>query len=224
LHPPCTVMRHERTLLLLCVMPIAPYTRALLLPRRTPVWTAVSNLRMASSGPDVRFLCAALQTSSDETPEGLSDALSSQKSARSFFSEYFSGEEWTCADYSEPPQALVDCLLTAPATIADVVLLHVLTGAATSCERTSSRARVLVNALWDKAPALQQSCAALNDTLAAKLGAQVQVVWDQELEYAKDNWASLLSLFPYERDQLQRASKALTLCGGDSSGKVVPVQ
>ena len=178
---------------------------------------------MASSSSNVRSLCAALQ-SGEATPEGLSDALSSQKGARSFFSEYFSGENWTCADMAEPPRALVDCLLTAPATIADVVLLHVLTGAATSCELTSSRARVLVNALWDEAPTLQVSCAALSDTLAAKLGAQVQVVWDQELEYAKDNWASLLSLLPYKPEQLQRASKALSLCGGDSSGKVVPVQ
>ena len=87
-----------------------------------------------------------------------------------------------------------------------------------------SRARLLVNALWARAPALRSSCAALQDTVADKLGEDVPVVWDANYEYAKDEWAGILHFAKYDAAQLERIRAELALCGVDDAGESVPAE
>jgi hypothetical protein len=129
-------------------------------------------------------VCRQLQNG--EAPSGMGAVLSTSAGARGFFNSYLTEDEWTCADAEEPPAALADSLVEAPLAVLDVVLMNLVTGAASSSERRCSRARALVNALWARAPALRTSCSALRDTVAGKLGEEVPVLWDQNYEYAKD--------------------------------------
>ena len=150
-------------------------------------------------------------------------ALLTTAGARDFLSSYLTEDEWTCAD-SAPPAALADVLAAAPPSVLDKVLMSVVSGAASSSERSVSRARLLVNALWARASALRSSCAALQDTVADKLGEDVPVVWDANYEYAKDEWAGLLHFAKYDAAQLERIRAELALCGVDDAGESVPAQ
>ena len=166
-------------------------------------------------------LCRQLQNG-----ESVSDsmgALLTTAGARDFLSSYLTEDEWTCAD-RVPPAALADVLAAAPPPVLDKVLMSVVSGAASSSERSVSRARLLVNALWARAPALRSSCAALQDTVADKLGEDVPVVWDANYEYAKDEWAGLLHFAKYDAAQLERIRAELALCGVDDAGESVPAQ
>ena len=119
------------------------------------------SLRMCAESTGA-VLCRQLQNG-----ESVSDsmgALLTTAGARDFLSSYLTEDEWTCADAEEPPAALADSLVEAPLAVLDVVLMNLVTGAASSSERRCSRARALVNALWARAPALRTSCSALRDT------------------------------------------------------------
>ena len=150
-------------------------------------------------------LCRQLQNG-----ESVSDsmgALLTTAGAQDFLSSYLTEDEWTCADRA-PAAALADVLAAAPPSVLDKVLMSVVSGAASSSERSVSRARLLVNALWARAPALRSSCAALQDTVADKLGEDVPVVWDANYEYAKDEWAGILHFAKYDAAQLERIARA----------------
>lgn len=164
-------------------------------------------------------VCAALQ--GGQSPEGLSSVLSTTSGARKFFKEYLGGKDWTCADAAEPPKALIDSLADSPQPVVDVVLLNVLAGAATSSELTCTRARTLTNALWSELPSLQESCLALGDAVSMAMGEAVPVVWDANYEVLKDDWAGILAVVSYDREQLRRGRAALRLCGKDEEGGVV---
>jgi len=157
-------------------------------------------------------LCRRLQNGG---PVDNMAALLTTAGARDFFNSYLTEDEWTCADTVQPPAALAESLADAPPSVLDVVLMNLVSGAASSSERSVSRARLLVNVLWARAPALRTSCAALRDTVAALSGEDVPVLWDQNYEYAKDEWAGLLYFAKYDTAQLGRIRAELALCGGD---------
>ena len=165
-------------------------------------------------------LCRQLQNG--ETADSMG-ALLTTAGARDFFNSYLTEDEWTCAD-RQPLAALADGLAAAPPSVLDTVLMTVVSGAASSSERSVSRARLLVNALWARAPALRTSCAALRDTVADKLGEDVPVLWDANYEYAKDEWAGLLYFAKYDTAQLGRVRAELALCGVDDAGESIPAQ
>merc|ERR1740130_842274 len=137
--------------------------------------------RPVDTGAD---LCRQLQNG--EAINNMGVLLSTTAGARDFFNSYLTEDEWTCADTQPPPAALEDSLADAPPSVMDVMLMNVVSGAASSSERSVSRARLLVNALWARAPTLRTSCAALRDTVADNLGEDVPVLWDANYEYAKD--------------------------------------
>ena len=165
-------------------------------------------------------LCRQLQNGEAADSMG---ALLTTAGARDFFNSYLTEDEWTCADV-QPAAALADGLAAAPPSVLDTVLMTVVSGAASSSERSVSRARLLVNALWARAPALRTSCAALRDTVADKLGEDVPVLWDANYEYAKDEWAGLLYFAKYDTAQLERIRTELALCGVDDAGQSIPAQ
>ena len=176
----------------------------------SPLSTAVqrgSPLRMSASADMVPDLCRALQNG--ETPADLSAAISTTGGARLFFGSYFADDEWTCADAEQPPSALTNSLISAPPQILDLVLMNVVNAAATSSELTCARATKLVSALWEESWQLRTSTAALKAVVGAKLGDEGEVRWDQDYEYAKDEWAGILAFSPYSKEQLAQVRDAL---------------
>jgi len=158
-------------------------------------------------------LCLALQNG--EAPADLQSTLATSGGRRSFFSDYFTGD-YTCADAEEPPRALIDTIMGCAdgLLVVDAILTHVMSGAAASDERRVARATLLVNALWERTPAVQESCKALSDALAQQHGETVAVGWDQQYEYLRDNWLGLLAFTSYDGATLGRVRAALVACGG----------
>lgn len=168
---------------------------------------------MAAAEPAT--LCRALQE--NEAADGLGEVLAARGTANKFFSEYFSGAEWTCADAEDPPSGLAECLTDVPESVIEVLLLKVVQLAASESDVGCSRAIGLVNAMWDRAgPVLPQSCAALREAVATQLGADMRTADDASggnEEMLRMTWANLLSFMSYEREDFERAQEALARCG-----------
>ena len=187
---------------------------AMLLPPARYVHTTHRPLHMLAS--DTSTAPELLrQIQNGESPEGLSEFLSTTRGARVLFGAYLSSDDLTCADANEPPGSLTDCLLLSPPSVHDVLLMNLVNGAATGSERTCSRARRLVDSVWDLVPTLSISCRALRDVVASKLGEDESVGWDQNYEFAKDEWAGLMAFTTYDTEQLECIRDALATCGSD---------
>ena len=187
---------------------------AMLLPPARYVRTAHRPLRMlASDSSTAPELLRQIQNG--ESPEGLAEFLSTTRGARALFGAYLSSDDLTCADAEEPPGALADCLVLSPPSVHDVLLMNLVNGAAAGSERTCSRARRLVDSVWDLVPTLSVSCRALRDVVASKLGEEDSVGWDQNYELAKDEWAGLMAFTTFDTEQLERIRDALATCGSD---------
>ena len=173
-----------------CIIALLPYFVSALALRSNFRYASV---RMAANtvtfeqaletAPD---LCQALQAGN--APDGLGEFLSTSAGSRGFFVHYLTNDDFTCADASEPPSALITSLeqSASDATI-EIMLMNVVMSAGTavlheragnteqasSSRRTSARARILVNALLDKLPAMQSSLTALNAAVASENGREV---------------------------------------------------
>ena len=159
-------------------------------------------------------LCQQLQDG-DATPDDLKSFLATGAGGRGFFKAYFGGDEWTCADAAEPPAALTTAIAASTPATLDMMLMSIVTGAATSDAGPSCRrATLLVNVLWDELEDLRISTLALKDAVGEKLGSgEALTGWDANYEMAKDEWTGILGLVKYDGEQLQRVSDALKEVG-----------
>ena len=188
-------------------------------------------LRLAATPPSMRLpatpvmsasadCCRALQNG--EAPEELRELLSKASGRRSFFADYLSGDEWTCADATAPPAGLTDSIESMgdfTPDVADALLMQLVSGGVAEQARTKARATVLINALWDELPELRQSCAALREAVASQQGAPMPPRpseaggWDGNFEYRKDTWAGVFAFATYDEAQLARVEEALASLG-----------
>ena len=143
-------------------------------------------------------VCTSLQKG-EADPKALIECIASASVARGFFDEYLACEEYTCADNAEPPKPLAESLVRASEKVIEVLLMHVVTSAATSIaeereagseqavesERKGARARVLINALWSESAELRLSCEALKDSVQAN-DAHYGAQRDGSLEVLRD--------------------------------------
>lgn len=157
-------------------------------------------------------LCRSLQNG--ESPSELAEFVSTSAGVKELLASYLTEPEWTCAESAEQPTVLTQSLGSSDSSTVDVLLMNILNGAATSSEVQSRRACVLVNALWKGSPMLQDSCRALRDVVADKLGDKASVGWDQQFEFLKDEWSCIIGLMDYDNSALERILSALNECGG----------
>lgn len=162
-------------------------------------------------------ICQQLQDGA--APPDLSAVLSTSSGARSFFATYFKGDEWTCADSDAPPSVLMDALKASTTTTLDVILMSIVTGAATNKEPTRSRALSLVSALWDDVPPLQLATSALQDAVAIVSGVQMESAYDQNYEYQVEEWVGILNFSNYDSEQLEKVKEALASFAEASDAK-----
>ena len=165
---------------------------------------------------DAPTLCKSLQQG--ETPDGLASFLSTSAGARGFFVCYLTDEDYTVADQSEVPQPLVEGLAAASAETVEVMLMNIVMSSATglfheragredhaaSSARTNARARILVQALWDKLPALRKSFGALSAAVETEFLVEAP---PQPVEV--DEWVRFLARWQYDQDQLQVVADCL---------------
>ena len=126
--------------------------------------------------------------------------------------------------------ATIEIMLMNVVMSAGTAVLHERAGnteQASSSRRTSARARVLVNALLDKLPAMQSSLTALNAAVASENGREVlflqpgavaaegetSFVLAASEEEAVDTWLAFIARWKYDKGQLSEIAEALSLCG-----------
>ena len=166
---------------------------------------------MAGAAPEE--LCRQIQSGSAASPD-LSATLSTSAGARAFFAAYLKGDEWTCADSTEPPAILTEAIRGSTTTTLNVLLMNVVTSAAASSEPSLTRACTLISALWSDVPQLQLASSALQDAVAFSSGTPDKVAFDQNYEYMVEEWLGILNFSNYSTEQLGRVREALVSCAG----------
>ena len=160
--------------------------------------------------------CAAIQAG--EAADGLGEFVSSSAGARGFFVHYLTGDDYTCADESEAPAALMASLETAGPVVVELMLMNVVMSAATavahgragnedaalSSQRTSARARILIDAMWPKLLALRTSYAALCTAVESEF-----LVEAPPAPVAVDEWVAFIARWGYDEGQLEAVQEAL---------------
>lgn len=218
---------------------VQPHSHAALM-RHAPPKLAAAALSFEKALETSPAFCDALQAG--ESPAGLGDLISSSAGARGFFVHYLTNDDYDCADREEPPPVLVQSLeQSAGAETIEIMLMNVVMSAgtavmhdragnteqATSSRRTSARARILVNACFQRLPPLQPALAALNGAVASELGQEVlflaegtSAVADEtrltlpaSAEEGVDSWLAFLERWKYDKEQLAAIAEALALCG-----------
>ena len=185
--------------------------------RTTTIAMAATPKSFEDALADAPTLCAALQAG--EAPEGLGQFVASSAGARGFFVHYLTGDEWTCADKEEVPAALVSSLQAAksPATV-EIMLMNVVMSAATAVahrragreeqattsERTSARAGILVRTMWESLPELRDSFDALSEAVQSEF-----LVEAPPARVAVDEWVAFLARWSYDQEQTQIVADAL---------------
>ena len=172
--------------------------------------------------------CEALEKG--DAPAGLPDFISTSAGARGFFVHWLTNDEYLVADDPTPPSLLADSLASANPEVIEVMLMNVVMSSGTavahnragnqeqadSSQRTCNRATVLVNALWERAATLRESCDALKRAVSAELGEDVLVLDAGNDEERVDEWCAFLGKGQYDAEQLANIKAALAVCGGEA--------
>ena len=185
--------------------------------------------------------CTALQNGNP--PPTLSQFVSTSAGARGFFVHYLTGDEYVCADAPTPPEALLEACKQSNKDVREIMLMNVVMSAATAlaheragndaqaatAKRTSTRASILVNALWED---FEPACRALKAAVAAERGVTVlftedgaernggegetgdsAIVLPVDAEAAVDEWSAFITRWMYDDKQLSRIDTALASLG-----------
>ena len=165
-------------------------------------------------------LCKKLEQGEDAGEE-LGAFLKSSAGARGFFVHWLTGDDYLKADKAEPPLALVSALDGCEEEVSDVMVMNVVMSAATAIahrragnmeqaqnsERTSLRARLLLQAMMPRVPAIHVALTAL----AAALSEEEDKPNGVDAS-AEDAWLAFLQRWRYDEEQLVAISEVLDTC------------